>query len=63
MIKSVKGQFVLHVMTAILFVISSLLHFINLANPTFISILFYFIMVSAVFNAGLATERYLKNKK
>lgn len=63
MIKSVKGQFVLHVITAILFVISSLLHFINLGNPSFISILFYFIMISSVFNAGLATEKYLKSKK
>ncbi|MFC7063353.1 hypothetical protein [Halobacillus seohaensis] len=62
MIKSDKGQFIIFIITAILFVINSFLHLLNLGAVDFITILFYFIMVLAVFNAGMTTEKYMQNK-
>ncbi|RCW62133.1 hypothetical protein [Saliterribacillus persicus] len=60
MIKLVKGQFIITLITAILFVFHIFVNVIELSG--FIDILFYFIMVLAVYNAGLLTQKYIQNK-
>ena len=65
MIKSAKGQFILYIMTAILFVIASF-SYIEFPdnNPAFFSSpFFYFLMILAVFNEGLFTQKYIGSKK
>ncbi|WP_280771616.1 hypothetical protein [Salipaludibacillus daqingensis] len=61
MIKSVKGQFIVTIITAVLFIFHILVNVIELSR--FIDILFYFIMVFAVYNAGLLTQKYIETNK
>lgn len=61
MIKSVKGQFILSIIAAILFVIHTFFNVIELTS--FPDILFYFAMVITVYNAGLLTQNYIQTKK
>lgn len=65
MIKSAKGQFILYIITAILFVIASFsyIEFTDNKNSFFGSTFFYFLMIIAVFNAGLFTQKYIQSKK
>lgn len=65
MIKSLKGQFILSIFVAIAFVYSTFLN-IDFTIDERISpvrILFFFIMILSVFNAGLLTEKYIKTRK
>ncbi|WP_416150289.1 hypothetical protein ACM26V_04710 [Salipaludibacillus sp. HK11] len=61
MIKSVKGQFIITLITAVLFVFHIFVNVIELSG--FIDILFYFIMVFSVYNAGLLTQKYIQTDK
>lgn len=60
-LRSVKGQFILSVITAILFVAHIFSNIIELSG--FLDTLYYFIMVFAVYNAGLLTQSYIETKK
>lgn len=64
-IKTAKGKFLLYIITAILFVIASF-SYIDITeneNSFFGSTFFYFLMIIAVFNAGLYTQKYIESKK
>lgn len=61
MIKSVKGQFILSIITAILFVTHIFINVIELSGLP--DLLFYFIMVLSVYNAGLLTQNYIQTRK
>lgn len=51
------------IVTAILFVIFVFMNFLGYwTADRFIQIIFFFSMVFAVFNAGIETEKQLKNK-
>lgn len=65
MIKSAKGQFLLYIITAILFVIASFssIELTDNNNSFFSSTFFYFLMIIAVFNAGLFTQKYIQSIK
>ena len=65
MIKSAKGQFILYIITAILFIIASFsyIEITENKNSFFGSTFFYFLMIIAVFNAGLYTQKYIQSKK
>ncbi|SES28528.1 hypothetical protein SAMN04487944_1355 [Gracilibacillus ureilyticus] len=65
MIKSVKGQFVLSLLVAISFIYLSFsnIEFTGEERFTINQILFYFIMITSVFNAGLMTQKYLQFKE
>ena len=58
MIKSLKGQLILSIFVAIGFVYINFSS-IELTRGT----IFFFIMVSSVFNAGLLTEKYIQTRK
>ena len=65
MIKSLKGQLILSVFVAICFIyinLSSVEFVANKGDPT-VRIIFFFIMVLTVFNAGLLTEKYIQVRK
>ena len=58
MIKSLKGQLIVSIFVAIGFV------YINFSSIEFTrGNIFFFIMVSSVFNAGLLTEKYIQTRK
>ncbi|ADU32207.1 hypothetical protein [Evansella cellulosilytica] len=61
MFKSVKGQFIITIITAVLFVFHIFVNVTELSG--FIDILFYFIMIIAVYNAGLLTQKYIQTNK
>lgn len=61
MIKSVMGQFILSMVIAILFVIHTFFNVIELKWLP--EILYFFIMVYTVYNAGLLTQSYIQTKK
>lgn len=65
MFKSIKVQFVLILLTAIGFVINSFLFIEFTGEERFlrIRILFYFIMLVSVFNAGMITQKYIHVRK
>ena len=65
MLKSIKGQFVLILLAAICFVINSFSYIEFTGEERFISvrILFYFIMIVSVFNAGMITQKYIQLRK
>lgn len=62
-IKSVKGQFILFIIIAILFVAASFLYIEFTGKETFTRIIMYFTMIIAVYNAGLFTQKYIHTKK
>ena len=61
MIKSVKGQLIFSIITASLFVIASFSFIEFTENEGFLfgPIVYYFIMIFAVYNAGLLTQKYI----
>lgn len=65
MIKSLKGHFILSIFVAIAFIYSTFSNidftFDERISP--IRILFFFIMIISVFNAGLLTEKYMQSRK
>lgn len=67
MIKSIKGQFVLSLCTAIGFIYFNFSHidFVGNNESVFTRVLFFFIMILSVFNAGILTQKYVqtRNKK
>ncbi|UOQ48999.1 hypothetical protein MUN88_02345 [Gracilibacillus caseinilyticus] len=67
MIKSIKGQFILSLLVALCFVYHSFsyIEFTGEERFLFNRILFFFIMISSIFNAGLFTQKYIqaRNKK
>ncbi|RYG74174.1 hypothetical protein EU245_02875 [Lentibacillus lipolyticus] len=65
MIKSLKGQFILSVVTAVLFVAGSFsyIEFTGKDVFAFTRVLFYFAMVVSVYNAGMLTQKYVQRKK
>ncbi|HLR62226.1 MAG TPA: hypothetical protein VK097_07280 [Lentibacillus sp.] len=65
MMKTVKGQFILSTITAILFVTGSFFYieFAGEERFLFTRILFYFAMVISVYNAGLLTQKYIQIKQ
>lgn len=65
MIKSLKGQFILSIFVAIGFVYTtfSTIEFHVDKSLLSVRILFFFIMIVAVFNAGLLTEKYIQSRK
>ena len=65
MIKSVKGLFVLSVITAILFIINtfSYIEFTGIAEFQFPRIIMYFASFLAVYNAGILTQKYIQTRR
>jgi hypothetical protein len=65
MIKSVKGQCILSAVTAVLFVIGSFsyIEFTGKENFHYTRLIFYFVMVVSVYNAGMLTQKYIETKK
>lgn len=65
MIKSLKGQLILSIFVAICFV------YTNFSNMEFkidgslhpVRIIFFFVMILSVYNAGLLTEKYIQTRK
>lgn len=56
-------RYYLTIVTAILFIILVFMNFIEYwSADRFIQILFFFIMVLSVFDAGIETEKKLKNR-
>ena len=56
-------RYYLTIVTAILFIIFVFMNFIGYWSANrFIQILFFFIMVLSVFDAGIETEKKLKNR-
>ena len=65
MIKSLKGQFILSIFVAISFVytnFSTIEFIVDKRDPT-VRVIFFFIMIFSVFNAGLLTEKYIQTRK
>ncbi|MFF2755810.1 hypothetical protein ACFVR1_19135 [Psychrobacillus sp. NPDC058041] len=65
MIKSLKGQFILSIFVAIGFVyvnFSNIEFTLDERDPT-VRVIFFFIMILSVFNAGLLTEKYIQTRK
>lgn len=64
-VKSLKGQFFVSIFTAICFVCFtfSYIEFTVGKQDPFSQVLFFFIMVVSVFNAGLLTQKYIQTKK
>ncbi|MFB7157641.1 hypothetical protein [Lysinibacillus sp. NPDC056232] len=65
MIKSLKGQFFLSIFVAFGFVyvnFSSIEFIADKRDPT-VRVIFFFIMILSVFNAGLLTEKYIQTRK
>ncbi|MBA2176151.1 hypothetical protein H0266_14740 [Halobacillus locisalis] len=65
MVKSIKGQFVLILVAAIGFIIYSFSFIQFTGEERFlpIRVLFYFIMIVSVFNAGMNTQKYIHVRK
>ncbi|CDQ21243.1 hypothetical protein SAMN05192559_11213 [Halobacillus karajensis] len=65
MVKSIKGQFVLILLAAFGFIIHSFsyIEFTGEERFLFNRILFYFIMILSVFNAGMITQKYIHLRK
>ncbi|WP_166462451.1 hypothetical protein [Psychrobacillus vulpis] len=63
MIKSVKGQFILGIVTAILFVCSTFNYIEFSGEKKFPQVLFYFAMIFSVYNAGSITQKYIQTKR
>ncbi|RST76412.1 hypothetical protein D4T97_006500 [Siminovitchia acidinfaciens] len=63
--KTLKGQFVLSIITAILFVIGSFYYIEITGNSEYllVRIMYYFAMIFSVFNAGLLTQKFIQTKK
>lgn len=59
----VNGRYIISLLTAFLFIVLVFMNFLGYweANPV-IQILFFFIMVVSIFNAGMDTSKYLKPK-
>ena len=65
MIKSLKGQFIFSIFVAICFVYSTFYNIeftVDKRDPT-VRVMFFFIMILSVFNAGLLTEKYIQTRK
>lgn len=65
MIKSLKGQLIVSIFVAVGFIYSTLsnIEFTdNKRDPTF-PIIFFFIMIFSVYNAGLLTEKYIQTRR
>lgn len=65
MVKSIRVQFVLILFAAIAFVMNSFSFIEFTGEERFIPIrvLFYFIMIVSVFNAGMITQKYIHIRK
>ncbi|MCH7321593.1 hypothetical protein LZ480_06765 [Solibacillus sp. MA9] len=65
MIKSLKGQFILSIFVAIGFVYTTFSNVEFNVDKSLLSvrIIFFFIMIVSVFNAGLLTEKYIQTRK
>jgi len=65
LLKSVKVQFILSIITAFLFMINSLsyVEFTGIEAFLFPMKIMYFAMLVAVYNAGIMTQKYLQHKK
>ncbi|HIS28625.1 MAG TPA: hypothetical protein IAA78_04120 [Candidatus Avamphibacillus intestinigallinarum] len=64
MIKSVKGLFILSVITAILFITNtfSYIEFTGKTEFQFPRIVMYFASFLAVYNAGILTQKYIQTR-
>ncbi|WP_391203656.1 hypothetical protein [Psychrobacillus sp. L4] len=65
MFKSLKGQFIYSIFIAIGFVyinFTSIEFIVDKRNPTS-RVMFFFVMILLVFNAGLLTEKYIQTRK
>ena len=65
MIKSLKWQFIISLLTAVLFVISSF-YYIDLRvdeKVNYPRVFFYAAMIFSVFNAGLLTQKFISHNK
>jgi|GEM_PF-1702130 len=65
MIKSLKGQFILSIFVSIGFVyvnFSSIEFIADKRDPT-VRVIFFFLMILSVYNAGLLTEKYIQTRK
>ncbi|MGN4126654.1 hypothetical protein ACMGD3_16830 [Lysinibacillus sphaericus] len=65
MIKSLKWQFILSIFVAIGFVYTTFSNIEFTVDERFLSVrvLFFFIMILSVFNAGLLSEKYIQTRK
>ena len=65
MIKSLKWQFIISLLTAVLFVISSFYYIEFEVDEKFNypRMFFYTAMIFSVFNAGLLTQKFISHKK
>lgn len=64
MIKSIKRQLIFSIITASLFVIASFsfIEFTEKEGFLFAPIVYFFIMIFTVYNAGLLTQKYIQSK-
>lgn len=62
MIKSLKGQLILSIFVAIGFIYTTFSN-IEFIGDSAIRVLFFFIMICSVFNAGLLTEKYMQTRR
>ncbi|SHH55194.1 hypothetical protein [Virgibacillus chiguensis] len=62
MVRSVKGQFICWILISIAFiyVVSTYTEF---TGNDVTNLLFYMVMISSIFNAGMATQKFLDNRK
>ncbi|MCI1591136.1 hypothetical protein [Heyndrickxia oleronia] len=65
MIKSIKGQLILFILVSIGLIYHNLNNIEFTGDERFLSIrvLYFFIMIFSVFNAGLFTQKYIQSKK
>jgi len=65
MVKSLKGQFIYSIFIAIGFVYInfSSIEFIEDKRDPIVRVIFFFIMILLVFNAGLLTGKYIQTRK
>lgn len=65
MIKSIKAQFILSMVVAILFVLGSFsyIEFTGMERFQFTRWLMYFAMIISIYNAGLLTQKYIRENK
>ncbi|OMP67587.1 hypothetical protein BTO28_06485 [Domibacillus epiphyticus] len=63
MIKSLKGQFILSIITAICFIYLVLSYTDFTGEAKFSRILFFTAMILSVYNTGMLTQKYIKSKK
>ncbi|RJS61138.1 hypothetical protein CJ483_14675 [Bacillus sp. PK3_68] len=63
MVKSIKGQLILSILVSIGFMYTVFSYIEFTEEGRFSKILFYFVLISSVYNTGMLTEKYLQQRK